>query len=160
MFTTVLWIFAGCTALNVVLSTIKSIMTIKGGKLNAAIWNALSFGLYSYIVVLTANADLTTATKVVVTIICNLICVFFVKLVEEKMQKDRLWKFEITINKVYTQEVKNAFDAMGIPNNYIDNVGKYVIFNAYAANKAQSEQVNTIVKLYDGKSFASETKLI
>ena len=156
----VLMIFAGCTALNVVLGTIKSLMTIKGGKVNAAVWNALSFGLYSYIVILTANAELSTATKVVVTIICNLVCVFLVKLVEEKMQKDRLWKFEITIHGNYTDEFKSHLDAANIPNNYINNIGKYTIFNVYTKNKEESAVVENLVKVYDGKSFASETKLI
>ena len=156
----ILFIFAGCTAANVILGTVKTLMTIKGGKLNAAIWNALSFGLYSYIVVLTANAELTTATKIIVTIICNLICVFGVKWVEEKLQKDSLWKFEITINKEHTETFKTILDGLNIPNNYIDNIGKYTIFNVYSKSKEESKLIHELTEKYKGKSFASETKLI
>lgn len=156
---TVLIIFAACTAANVILGTIKSLMTIKGGKLNAAIWNALSFGLYSYIVVLTANAELSTATKVIVTIICNLVCVFGVKWVEEKLQKDRLWKFEITFSNKYVEEIDNTLNVYNIPHNY-NLISKWVVFNIFCATKKESETATLICSMYDGKMFASETKLI
>ena len=77
-----LLIFIGCTFANVIISTIKSVMTIKGGKINAAIWNALGYGLYSYIVIITATAPITTLEKVLITVGCNLIGVYGVKLVE------------------------------------------------------------------------------
>lgn len=153
-------IFALCTLLNVVLATIKSVMTIKGTKISAAIWNALSFGLYSYIVILTATADLTTFEKVVITVICNLIGVYCVKLVEEKMRKDRLWKIEMTIpNPTYTAAfVHSALNEINIPNNYIE-VGKYAIFNCYCATKEDTEKALEIGKSFNAKTFASETKL-
>ena len=75
-------LFVVCTFANVVLSTIKSVATIKGGRFTAAFWNALSFGLYSYIVVLTAESSITTFEKVAITIVCNLIGVYIVKWVE------------------------------------------------------------------------------
>ena len=83
-------IFVACTLLNVVLATIKSVMTIKGSKASAAVWNALSFGLYAYIVILTANAPITTFWKVFITASCNLVGVYGVKLVEERMRKDKM----------------------------------------------------------------------
>ena len=154
-----LLIFALCTLLNVVLATIKSVMTIKGTKISAAIWNALSFGLYSYIVILTATADLTTIQKVIVTVVCNLIGVYCVKLVEEKMRKDRLWKFEITVPAAERDKMCADLAKADIPFNYIDKVGKYVIFNVFAANQAQSKSVNAIAAAHNGKAFATETKL-
>ena len=41
--------------LNVIIQTIKSIVTIKCNKWIAAIVNAIAYGLYTYIVVLTAS---------------------------------------------------------------------------------------------------------
>ena len=157
-----LFIFALCTLLNVVLATIKSVMTIKGTKVSAAIWNALSFGLYSYIVILTATADLTTLQKVIVTVVCNLIGVYCVKLVEEKMRKDKIWKLEMTINNgdlgLAAAAMHGALNSANIPNNYVE-AGKYAIFNCFCATKADTEKALEIGKIYKAKTFASETKL-
>lgn len=155
-------LFIVCTFANVVLSTIKSVMTIKGGKVYAAIWNALAFGLYSYIVVLTATADISTLGKVAITMGCNLVGVYGVKLVEEKMRKDRLWKVEMTVpNGEYgfaASAMHGALNAANIPNNYVE-AGKYAIFNCYCATKADTETAITIGADYGAKFFASETTL-
>lgn len=152
-------IFIICTLLNVVLATIKSVMTIKGTKISAAIWNALSFGLYSYIVVLTATAPITTLMKVIITIGCNLVGVYGVKLVEEKMRKDKMWKIEITVRSGFAECMHNDLTLEGIPNNYII-AGKHTVFNCYCETKKDTELVLRIAKAYDAKSFASETKLV
>ena len=155
-------IFALCTLLNVVLATIKSVMTIKGTKFSAAFWNALSFGLYSYIVILTATADLSTLEKVIVTVICNLIGVYCVKLVEEKMRKDKIWKVEMTIKNdefnLIAGSMHGALNEADIPNNYIE-AGKYVIFNCFCATQIDTAKALEIGKIYNAKMFASETKL-
>lgn len=155
-------LFIVCTFANVVLSTIKSVMTVKGGKVYAAIWNALAFGLYSYIVVLTATADISTLGKVAITMGCNLVGVYGVKLVEEKMRKDRLWKVEMTVpNGEYgfaASAMHGALNAANIPNNYVE-AGKYAIFNCYCATKADTETAITIGADYGAKFFASETTL-
>lgn len=46
-------LFIICTAVNVILSTIKSIATIKGGKFMAA----LTYGFYSWVIILTNYID-------------------------------------------------------------------------------------------------------
>lgn len=152
-------LFIVCTFANVIISTIKSVMTIKGGKISAAVWNALGYGLYSFIVVMTATAEITTLEKVLVTVGCNLIGVYGVKLVEEKMRKDRLWKFEITIPAANRDAMCAELTTANIPFNYIDKIGKWTIFNVFAANQAESKIVKAISDRYNGKTFATETKL-
>ena len=156
---TALLLFIICTFANVVLSTIKSVMTIKGGKVSAAVWNALAFGLYSYIVVLTATAPISTLGKVLVTIGCNLVGVYGVKLFEEKMRKDRLWKIEMTVrNDENLAKMHDDLTAASIPNSYI-LAGRHAIFNCYCDTKADTDVALTIGKKYNAKTFASETTL-
>lgn len=156
--TTALILFIGCTFANVVISTIKSVMTIKGGKVAAALWNALAFGLYTYIVVLTATAPVSTLWKVIITAGCNLIGVFCVKLVEEKMRKDRLWKIEMTVRNGFAETMHHDLTLEGIPNHYV-NAGKHTVFNCFCETKKDTEKVLRIAKAYDAKTFASETTL-
>lgn len=154
-----IFIFTLCTALNVVLATIKSVQTVNGTKMSAAFWNAVSFGLYSYIVVLTATADLTTAEKVIITMVCNLICVYGVKWVEEKMRKDRLWKVELTV----MTDTRNMFITFlkehNISFNYID-IGERTIFNTYCKTQKDTAVVHDWAKRHNAKYFATETKLM
>jgi len=158
--TTALILFICCTFANVVISTIKSVMTIKGGKCAAALWNALAFGLYTYIVVLTATAPVSTLWKVIITAGCNLVGVFCVKLVEEKMRKDKLWKIEMTINDngFSASAMHGALNSANIPNHYF-NAGKHAVFSCFCATQAETAKALEIGKIYNAKTFASETTL-
>ena len=157
---TALIIFALCTFANVIISTIKGLVTIKGGKLNAAFWNALGYGLYAYIVVLTANAPISTVAKIAITVICNLIGVYGVKAFEAKMRKDKLWKWEVTIHTSNNQTMIHDLGKNAIPHSYVVLNNKHTVFNIYADTQKESKIVKDLVKKYNGKSFASETKLI
>lgn len=142
---------------NVILQTVKSICTVKCGKTVAAIVNAVAFGLYTVVIVFT-NADLPLMQKVLVVALANLIGVYVVKWLEEKKRKEMLWKVEFTVLGRKTSAVANLLDLAHIPHNYIENVGKYTIFNSYCATQKQSESVKEIIKEYNAKYFVSETK--
>lgn len=152
-------LFIICTTVNVILNTVKSIITVKGGKGAAAAVNAICFGFYTYIIILTATADLTTWEKIIITTACNLVGVYIVKWIEEKMRKDKLWKIDVTIPRISVLAMHRLLQDQGIPHNY-ECVYKWGIFHCYAENKAATEKVLAIAEQYDGKTFASETKLI
>lgn len=145
--------------LNVIIQTVKSIVTIKCNKWVASVVNAVAYGLYTYIVVLAAS-DLDLWFKIVVTSLSNLVGVFIVKYVEEKKRKSQLWKVEFTVNGVLTHTVDELLKLAEVPHNYIEKVGKYTIFNAYCATQRESESVKEIVNKYNAKYFVSETKIL
>lgn len=141
--------------LNVVIQTIKSIATIKCGKMLAAIVNAVAYGLYTYIIILT-NVELDLWIKIMVVAIANLVGVYVVKLIEEKSRKDKLWKIEATFDIDYLEEIhKNV----ALSHSYIE-VGDHVIFNFYAENQRQSAIAKDIIQKYNGKYFVSESKVL
>ena len=140
---------------NVVVQTVKSIATIKCGKIAAAAVNAVAYGLYTYIVVLTM-CDLPLLSKCLIVAAANFIGVYAVKWAEEKARKDKLWKIEATFNIEDLEEIDNS---TGISHSYI-KVGHHVIFNFYAENQRQSAIVKDIIKKYNGKYFVSESKVL
>ena len=73
--------------LNVIIQTVKSIVTIKCNKWVAAVVNAIAYGLYTYIIILT-SIDIELWIKILVVAIANLVGVFAVKAVEEKMERE------------------------------------------------------------------------
>ena len=80
---------------NVIMQTIKSIATVKCGKTVAAAVNAITFGLYT-IVLVYMNCDLSLWEKVIITAATNFVGVWIVKWIEEKMRKDKLWLVQAT----------------------------------------------------------------
>lgn len=163
MTTNAIIIFIVFNVLNVVIQTIKSIATIKCGKNMAAIINAIAYGLYTYIVVLTASDGVSLWFKIVVVALANLVGVWVVKFVEEKGRKDKLWKVEATLR---SQNIEPQYDGCiielkesNIPFNYID-ANKYIIVNCYCATQKESTQVKTILDKYHAKYFVSESKTL
>lgn len=145
--------------LNVIIQTAKSIVTIKCNKWVASVVNAIAYGLYTYIVILTAS-DLDLWFKIIITALSNLVGVFVVKYVEEKKRKDQLWKVEFTVTGNLTNIIDELLELAKVPHNYISNVGKYTIFNAYCATQKESESVKEIINKYNAKYFVSETKIL
>lgn len=143
--------------LNVIIQTIKSIATVKCGKSVAAVVNALAYGLYTYIVILTM-CELSTITKAVIVALCNLVGVYVVKLIEEKARKDKLWLVKITIPAENFEIVKTEIAKAEIPFTYY-NVNKYIVFDTYCETQNQTLTIQNICKKYNGKAFATENKL-
>lgn len=149
-------LFALCTAVNVILSTIKSILTVKGGKLSASFINALTYGFYSYVIVLTSADGMPIWLKMAITAVCNFIGVYLVKWIEEKARKDRLWKVELTIPTKYTNTID--FDLHDVPHSYIELSNKHTLFNFYCATQKESAKVKAIANQYEAKYFVAESK--
>lgn len=145
--------------INVVIQTVKSIATIKCGKSAAAIINALAYGFYTYIVVLTM-CELPLLVKCFVVAGCNFVGVYVVKYIEEKMRKDKLWEVKATIHEPYTASLHAELNKANIPHNYIENVGKYTIFNLYCETQADSRKAKEILDYHKAKYFVSESKTL
>lgn len=153
----VLVLFSILTVVNVIFSTIKSIVTIKSGKTVAALVSAGYYGYYNIVLIYTV-ADFPLWQKVVVTFLANLLGVWLVKWAEEKARRDKLWKVEATIDSDYEWEdlileLKNH----NIPCNYID-IDKYILINCYCATQKESATVKKSLDRYNAKYFVSETK--
>ena len=112
-------VFILLNAINVVIQTIKSLLTVKGGKVMAAVANAIAYGFYT-IVVIYMVCELPLWQKVVIVGSCNFIGVYIVKLIEEKMRRDKLWKIEATIPAAEKDNLLDECVKLGINHyNYV-----------------------------------------
>lgn len=152
-------IFIIANIINVIIQTIKSLCTVKCGKTVAAIVNAIAYGFYTYVIVLTV-CDLPLWLKVVVVGACNLIGVYVVKLGEEKTRKDQLWKVEATVPKELLHAVEEPLLMKKIPHNCLQTTGNYSIFNIFCATQKESAEVKKILDKYEAKYFVSESKTL
>jgi hypothetical protein len=91
-----LTIFIVLNIINVIIQTVKSIATVKCGKVSASIINAVAYGLYTVVTVYML-CELSLGLKALIVALANLVGVYVVKLIEEKGRKDKLWKVEATV---------------------------------------------------------------
>ena len=149
--------FVILSILNVVFSTIKSLITVKGSPMCASLVSAIYYGYYNVVLVYTVS-DFPLWQKVIATFTCNLIGVYLVKWAEAKTRKDRLWEIRGTIkDDVDAAMCIEMLTTSDIPFNYID-VTKYVIFNCYSATQEDSLKIRDIFERCNAKYFATEGK--
>ena len=153
-------LFIVMSIINVIIQTVKSIATIKCGKLAAAVINAVAYGLYTYVIVLTANDNIDLLAKCFIVAGCNFVGVYVVKFFEEKARKDKLWKVEATVPASMVDPLHNALKDCGIAHNYIEGVGQYTIFNIYCPTQADSIDVREVLESKNAKYFVSESKTL
>ena len=159
MNTQLLLIFIGLNIFNVIIQTVKSLATVKCGKVIASLTNAVAYGLYT-IVTIYILCELPIWWKAGIVALCNLIGVFVVKWIEEKLRKDRLWKIEATVYAELTNRLHEELKKAEIPHNYIENIGKYTIFNVYCETQAESATAKKILNSNAAKYFVSESKIL
>ena len=144
---------------NVILQTVKSIVTVKCGKVAAAIVNAVTFAVYTVVLVY-MSCELSTIAKALVVGACNLVGVYIVKAIEEKTNKDKLWKIEISCPENHFYDVRNEIEFNKLSYNTFDINGEYVGINIYSPTQADSEKIKTIVDKYNVKYFVTESKVL
>lgn len=143
---------------NVILQTVKSIITIKCGKMASAIINAVAYGLYT-IVTIYLMCELPLWWKAGIVAGCNFVGVYVVKLIEEKARKDKLWKLELACPIVHHGDLHALLKEYNIPHSYVE-AGKWVIFNCYCATQEDTRIVTDLGRKRECKFSAYESKTL
>ncbi len=94
--------------------------------------------------------------KCVITFACNVIDVYIVKLIEEKMRKDKLWKVEMALPKQNPYDINRLLKQCGIPN-YWTECENWLIFHCYCMKSSQTAVCQSVVKEKHGKISAYES---
>jgi len=163
MFTTFLtstlfWQFVILNFVNVLINTARSLTTVKGGKWIASLMNALCYGYYTVIIVITALYEIPLPLKIVAVAIVNFIGVFCIKLGEEKIKKEKLWVYNVI---GISEELANT-----VNNNLCDNNIKFVCeeiandywaFEIFSETQKESTLITSILNNYSVKFYAVET---
>ena len=140
-------IFIVLNIINVVLQTVKSLLTTKGGKYSASIMNAVAYAVYTVVLVY-MTCELSTIAKALIVGGCNLVGVYIVKSIEEKKQTRKIYKIEFTVTGDTLKKIMNA-ETLKHYNTIA--IGDMNIINFYCYNKQELKEVENITKRYDGK---------
>jgi hypothetical protein len=159
--------FVICQFINVALNTIKTIIMHKEEKISSSIINAITYGFYAIIVVMTASA-LPLWVTIVITIVTNLIGVYGSMWLLERFKKDSLWEIVANI-KVDSVELNNFEEYLGvhdIPYNLVKIYGCDISdgktpFTAhiYSENQYQSNKIKFILDKLNAKYIVHEERV-
>ena len=158
--------FVICQFINVALNTAKTIIMHKEEKISSSIINAVTFGFYAIIVVMTASA-LPLWVTIIITVVTNLIGVYGSMWLLERFKKDSLWEIVANI-KVDKVELSNFEDYLGthdISYNLVKLYGCDVSdgktpFTAhiYSENQTQSRKIKYILDKLNAKYIVHEER--
>ena len=167
-------LFVVLQLVNVVLQTLKSIITVKGTTTQSALMNAIAYGVYTVIVVFTAgeftgNYITDLIIKIAVTMGTNLIGVYISAWILNKFKKDKLWKVESTVSWNYVPNIpyndqKNKFlktlidkiNAQNLSYHYIELPNRKFLFSFYCKTQKESLALKEILKDYNAKYIVQE----
>jgi hypothetical protein len=138
---------------NVILSSTKSICTVRYGRGINVLANVVAYSFYN--IVVKQTADLPLEITIIATAAANALGVWLSYVILDRIQKDRLWKIEVVVPKEHTETLHA--ELANIPHNYID-IGPRTLFNFYCSTKQETSTVTKQCKKYKGKFFAIEDK--
>ncbi len=159
-------IFAILQLFNVILSTIKTVIQIKGNKISATIANSVYYAFYTVVVIFMTSdfgyGDVwNIVIKVIVTFVSNLIGTYVGMSIMDHLRKDKLWKIEASVLSEYTESIHTELNNKQVKHSYIEHIGKYSIFNIYCETKEDSSIAKKVLKDFTNgsvKYFVSESK--
>ena len=147
-------IFTVCSSVNVILSTMKTILTVRSTKVVASIINAVTYGFYAIVVKQLASLDLTVT--VIVTIATNLIGVYLSMWLMDKMKKDCLWKISVTTkDKSIVKKIEN-FDIEYTLSPIQYKKETYYSIEIFSKNQKDSTIIKNILNEYKVKYNVTE----
>ena len=147
-------VFFICSLINVMLSTLKTILTVKASKGVATIINAITNGFYDIVVKQLASLDLITT--VTVTIITNIIGVYVSMWLLEKTKKDCLWKISVTTKDNTLVEKLEKFSISYVMNPVQYKKQTYYNIDVFSENQKDSSIIENILKEYKVKYNITE----
>lgn len=147
-------VFFICSLINVMLSTLKTILTVKASKGVATIINAITYGFYAIVVKQLASLDLITT--VTVTIVTNIIGVYVPMWLLEKTKKDCLWKISVTTKDNTLVEKLEKFSISYVMNPVQYKKQTYYNIDVFSENQKDSSIIENILKEYKVKYNITE----
>lgn len=151
-------LFIVLTVVNVILNTARTIITVKGGLFWSSFISAIAFGFYTIVIIFTV-CNLPMWMKATVTALANFVGTYFVKWLEMKVRKDKLWMVDVVIyekNLKYATEFLNArgiqFSEMPISNSSSH------VFHIYSNTQDESREIKSLLKSFNAKYVVVESK--
>lgn len=130
--------------INVVISTFKSILTIKGSKLTASAISAVSYTFGAVITKLITEQSFEVV--ILVTFFANFIGVFIAKWILEMREPVKLWVFQVTVKDKDLESIENELLNRNIKFTAMKALNDRNSISIYSYSKLESSIVREILK--------------
>ena len=148
----VIIVFCICSLVNVILSTLKTLIMVNAGEKMSILINAVCYGFYTLVVKQLGAVDYITA--VVVTILANIVGVWISYRIMDLFKKDKLWRITATLkNKKEFDECIAQLQKYNIGCTPIEKTNSVDI---YSYNQKESSIIKSVLDNYDYKYFIQE----
>ena len=148
----VIVVFIVCSLVNVILSTLKTLIMVNAGRGSAIIINAICYGFYTLVVKQLSSVDYMTA--VVVTILANIVGVWISYKIMDLFKKDKLWRITVTLKG--NKELAECIEQLKKYNIGFTPIEKTNSVDIYSYNQKESAIVKNILENYNHKYFIQE----
>ena len=137
--------------INVILSTIKSIVMIKGSKWGAIIANTIYFGVYTAVLKQISAID-NLFVLVIITMLANFFGTWVGIVITDKLRKADLWIIKTVVRIGYAKEYKKALNDAGIKYiSYQTTWDEYTAIDIFSESRTQSKKIKEILINFKAK---------
>lgn len=137
--------------INVILSTIKSIVMIKGSKWGAIIANTIYFGVYTAVLKQISTID-NLFVLVVIAMLANFFGTWIGIVITDKLRKADLWIIKTVIRIGYVKEYKKTLNDAGIKYiSYQTTWDEYTAIDIFSESRTQSKKIKEILLKFKAK---------
>lgn len=151
MLTPEIILFIILQVINVILSTIKSIVMIKGSKWGAIIANTIYFGVYTAVLKQISAID-NLFVLVIVTMLANFFGTWVGIVITDKLRKADLWVIKTVIRIGYVKEYKKALNDAEIKYiSYQTTWDEYTAIDIFSESRTQSKKIKEILIKFKAK---------
>ena len=145
-------VFIVCSLVNVILSTLKTLIMVNAGRGSAIVINAVCYGFYTLVVKQLSSVDYMTA--VIVTILANIVGVWISYRIMDLFKKDKLWRITVTLKT--KAEYDKCIEKLTKYNIGFTNIDKTKSIDIYSYNQEESAIIKNILNNYKHKYFIQE----
>ena len=145
-------IFCICSLINVIFSTLKTLIMFNSGEKMAILINAVCYGFYMLVVKQVGHVDYITA--VTVTILANIVGVWLSYRIMDLFKKDKLWRITVTLKT--SRDVDVCEENLQKYNIGCTRVKDSTSIDIYSYNQKESAIIKSILANYDYKYFIQE----
>lgn len=143
---------------NVMFNTVRLILTVKSSKFSASLFTAISYGIYTVVLVYT-SADFSLLAKVIVAFTSNFIGVYLSRLILDKIRKDKVWKIEAIVPFGYLSTelhtIREELQKVNLKANILQEKD-FIVISAFCDTQKETQLFTDTLKKYDAKFIAFE----
>jgi uncharacterized protein YebE (UPF0316 family) len=143
--------FLGLQLINVVISTFKSVLTIRGTRLTAALISALSYSI-GIVIVYLVSRNLELYVSVIITIVTNLIGVYTGLTILDKFRKEQLWRIQTSVPTQAVSAYKKDLREKQIKFiSYETTWEKFKVVDIFSESREESKLIKEIIHKHHAK---------